>query len=92
MKPDSQTNATVVSDTRGVVLLNNHVKPQHVSRSEEERLAVRLDFDIPEEEKEFLKKRRSVVAKTLQELLGLESLPTSRQVRQRVALSPCTRC
>ncbi|XP_030011564.1 cytosolic phospholipase A2 zeta-like isoform X3 [Sphaeramia orbicularis] len=39
---------------------------------EEEELDVRMEFDIPHEEKEFLKKRKVVVAQSLQKLLGLE--------------------
>ncbi|XP_076599456.1 cytosolic phospholipase A2 zeta-like [Chaetodon auriga] len=40
---------------------------------EEEPLAVRLDFDIPPQEKEYLKKRKGVVAQALQKILGLGS-------------------
>ncbi|XP_030011021.1 cytosolic phospholipase A2 zeta-like isoform X2 [Sphaeramia orbicularis] len=39
---------------------------------EEEELDVRMEFDIPHEEKEFLKKRKVVVAQSLQKLLGLK--------------------
>ncbi|XP_076599468.1 cytosolic phospholipase A2 zeta-like [Chaetodon auriga] len=41
--------------------------------SEGEPLAVRLDFDIPPQEKEYLKKRKVVVAQALQKILGLGS-------------------
>ncbi|XP_051278881.1 cytosolic phospholipase A2 zeta isoform X6 [Dicentrarchus labrax] len=47
---------------------------------EEESLAVRLDFDIPPQEKEYLKKRKVVVAQALQKLLGLGSQPDSEKV------------
>ncbi|XP_068574974.1 cytosolic phospholipase A2 zeta-like [Cebidichthys violaceus] len=42
---------------------------------EGEGLAIRLDFDIPTQEKEFLKKRNVVVAQALQKLLGAPSDP-----------------
>jgi len=40
-----------------------------------ERLAVRLDFDIPTQEKEFLKKRSVVVAQALEKLFGAQNDP-----------------
>lgn len=43
--------------------------------SKAEFLAVRMDFDIPPEEKEFVMKRKVVVAQATQKLLGLESEP-----------------
>ncbi|XP_068183643.1 cytosolic phospholipase A2 beta isoform X2 [Antennarius striatus] len=42
---------------------------------EDDYMAVRLDFDIPKEEKEFIKKRKVVVSQALQKLLGLEAPP-----------------
>lgn len=48
--------------------------------SKGEFLAVRLDFDIPPEEKEFLKKRKVVVAQAFQKLLGLDSQPDPEKV------------
>lgn len=36
-------------------------------------MKVRLDFDIPAEEKAFLVKRREVVSRTLQKILKLKS-------------------
>ncbi|XP_056292175.1 cytosolic phospholipase A2 beta-like [Pseudoliparis swirei] len=42
---------------------------------EGERLAVRLDFDIPTQEKEFLKKRSVVVAQALEKLFGAQNDP-----------------
>ena len=49
--------------------------------SEEERLAVRLDVDIPTQEKEYLKKRKVVVAQALQKILGLGSPPETKKVK-----------
>ncbi|XP_034754738.1 cytosolic phospholipase A2 zeta-like isoform X2 [Etheostoma cragini] len=49
-------------------------------KGEEERLAVRLDADIPPQEKEFLKKRKVVVAQALQKILGLNSPPKTKKV------------
>ncbi|XP_035519760.1 cytosolic phospholipase A2 epsilon-like [Morone saxatilis] len=46
----------------------------------EEHLAVRLNFDIPAQEKEYLKKREFVVEQALQELLGISSLLESSKV------------
>ncbi|XP_063047121.1 cytosolic phospholipase A2 zeta-like [Engraulis encrasicolus] len=48
-------------------------------RSEDE-LAVRLDFAIPSEEKSFLEKRKEVVRKALQKLLGISSPPDREKV------------
>ncbi|XP_056292174.1 cytosolic phospholipase A2 zeta [Pseudoliparis swirei] len=42
---------------------------------EGEGIAVRLDFDIPTQEKEYLKKRSVVVAQALQKLLGAPTDP-----------------
>ncbi|KAF7667859.1 hypothetical protein LDENG_00040870 [Lucifuga dentata] len=47
---------------------------------EAERLAVRLEFDIPHQEKEYLKKRKPLVGQTLQKLLGLSSPPESNKM------------
>lgn len=41
--------------------------------SKEEFLEVRLDTDIPPEEKEFLKKRKVVVGQAFQKLFGLKT-------------------
>ncbi|XP_035859477.1 cytosolic phospholipase A2 zeta-like [Sander lucioperca] len=46
----------------------------------EERLVVRLDLDIPPQEKEYLKKRKVVVAQALQKMLGLGSPPETKKV------------
>ncbi|XP_031728916.1 cytosolic phospholipase A2 zeta isoform X1 [Anarrhichthys ocellatus] len=46
-----------------------------IETTEGEGLAVRLDFDIPTQEKEFLKKRDVVVAQALQKLFGAPSDP-----------------
>ncbi|XP_061694069.1 cytosolic phospholipase A2 zeta-like [Syngnathoides biaculeatus] len=43
-------------------------------------IAVRLDFDIPQQEKEYLKKRKLVVGQKMQELFGLDSPPSPDQV------------
>ncbi|KAJ8287363.1 hypothetical protein COCON_G00000220 [Conger conger] len=45
-----------------------------------EELDVRLGFDIPAEEKQFLEKRGAVVSRALQELLNLPSTPEPHQV------------
>uniref|UniRef100_A0A3Q2YTW0 PLA2c domain-containing protein n=1 Tax=Hippocampus comes TaxID=109280 RepID=A0A3Q2YTW0_HIPCM len=39
-------------------------------------IAVRLDFDIPPQEKEFLKKRKLIVGQNMQKLFGLDSPPS----------------
>lgn len=49
--------------------------------SKEERLVVRLDLDIPPQEKEYLKKRKVVVAQALQKMLGLGSPPETKKVK-----------
>ncbi|CAB1343553.1 unnamed protein product, partial [Coregonus sp. 'balchen'] len=41
---------------------------------------VRLDFDVPPEEKEFLKKRKVLVGQALQKELGLSSPPDPKKV------------
>ncbi|XP_078128687.1 cytosolic phospholipase A2 zeta isoform X2 [Sander vitreus] len=46
----------------------------------EEHLAVRLDLDIPPQEKAYLKKRKVVVAQALQKMLGLASPPETKKV------------
>ncbi|KAK5853525.1 hypothetical protein PBY51_014670 [Eleginops maclovinus] len=46
----------------------------------QDTFGVRLDFDIPCQEKEFLKKRKVVVAEALQNFLGLGSLPQPHKV------------
>lgn len=48
--------------------------------SEAEFFAVRLGFDIPPEEKEFLKKRKVVVAKTFKKILSLDFQPEPEKV------------
>ncbi|KAM9848230.1 cytosolic phospholipase A2 beta isoform 2-T2 [Aulostomus maculatus] len=51
-----------------------------IHEGDEELLAVRLDFDIPQEEKAYLEKRKPIVGQTLQKLLGLKSPLTPEQV------------
>ncbi|ROJ78927.1 Cytosolic phospholipase A2 zeta [Anabarilius grahami] len=46
----------------------------------DEQLDVRLDFDIPVEEKNFLVKRRNVVSQALQKALNLSSAPEPSKV------------
>lgn len=46
---------------------------------------MRLDFDIPEEEKNFLVKRRNVVSQALQKALNLSSAPEPSKVQQMQA-------
>ena len=41
---------------------------------------MRLEFDVPPQEKEFLVKRRKIVAEALQNLLGLDSPLSENQV------------
>lgn len=48
--------------------------------SAKENLHVRLSFDIPAQEKDFLMKRRVIVAEALQKLLGLKSPLSPEQV------------
>ncbi|KAI5622828.1 cytosolic phospholipase A2 zeta-like isoform X2, partial [Silurus asotus] len=48
--------------------------------SSDENMKVRLDFDIPPEEKVFLVKRREVVSRALQKFLSLERFLDSTQV------------
>ncbi|KAM3606464.1 uncharacterized protein V6R79_017023 [Siganus canaliculatus] len=48
--------------------------------SEEESYAVRLDFGIPPEEKEYLKQRKHVVTQALQKVLGFDSQPKPDKV------------
>ncbi|XP_057705231.1 cytosolic phospholipase A2 delta [Corythoichthys intestinalis] len=43
-------------------------------------VAVRLDFDIPQQEKEYLKKRKHFVGQKVQTLFGLDSPPSPDQV------------
>ncbi|XP_061645455.1 cytosolic phospholipase A2 beta isoform X1 [Phyllopteryx taeniolatus] len=43
-------------------------------------IAVRLDFDIPQQEKEYLKKRKLIVGQKMQQLFGLDSPPSPDQV------------
>ncbi|XP_034408437.1 cytosolic phospholipase A2 zeta-like [Cyclopterus lumpus] len=53
---------------------------------EGERLAIRLDFDIPTQEKEYLKKRSVVVAQALQELFGAPTDPKKVEHREATLL------
>ncbi|XP_064790417.1 cytosolic phospholipase A2 zeta-like [Oncorhynchus masou masou] len=46
----------------------------------DDEFEVRLDFDIPPEEKEFLKKRKVLVGQALQKELGLSSAPDPKNV------------
>ncbi|XP_051937152.1 cytosolic phospholipase A2 beta-like [Hippocampus zosterae] len=46
----------------------------------DDHIAVRLDFDIPPQEKEFLKKRKLIVGQNMQKLFGLDSPPSASQV------------
>ncbi|XP_077352328.1 cytosolic phospholipase A2 beta [Festucalex cinctus] len=46
----------------------------------DEYIAVRLDFDIPQQEKEYLKKRKLIVGQKMQQLFGLDSPPSPDQV------------
>ncbi|XP_077438095.1 cytosolic phospholipase A2 beta [Vanacampus margaritifer] len=46
----------------------------------DEHIAVRLDLDIPQEEKEYLKKRKLIVGQKMQHLFGLDSPPSPDQV------------
>ncbi|XP_071368771.1 cytosolic phospholipase A2 zeta-like [Centroberyx affinis] len=52
----------------------------HTDDGMEEGLAVRMDFDIPPQEKEYLEKRKVVVGQALQKLLGLSSPPGPKKV------------
>ncbi|XP_037127811.1 cytosolic phospholipase A2 zeta isoform X5 [Syngnathus acus] len=46
----------------------------------DDHLALRLDFDIPPQEKEFLKKRKLIVGQNMQKLFGLDTPPSPDQV------------
>uniref|UniRef100_UPI003AABA0C7 cytosolic phospholipase A2 zeta-like n=1 Tax=Centroberyx gerrardi TaxID=166262 RepID=UPI003AABA0C7 len=52
----------------------------HTDDGTEEGLAVRMDFDIPPQEKEYLEKRKVVVGQALQKLFGLSSPPGPKKV------------
>ncbi|XP_076022238.1 cytosolic phospholipase A2 beta-like [Genypterus blacodes] len=52
----------------------------HTHESEDEPLAVRLQSDIPPQEKEFLKKRKVIVGQGLQKLLNLSSPPEPKKM------------
>ncbi|XP_019737733.1 cytosolic phospholipase A2 beta isoform X2 [Hippocampus comes] len=43
-------------------------------------VAIRLDFDIPQQEKEYLKKRKLIVGQKMQKLFGLDLPPSPDQV------------
>ncbi|XP_061913871.1 cytosolic phospholipase A2 beta-like [Entelurus aequoreus] len=45
-----------------------------------DNLAVRLDFDIPQQEKEYLKKRKTIVGQNMQHIFGLDSPPPPNKV------------
>ncbi|RXN38789.1 cytosolic phospholipase A2 zeta-like protein [Labeo rohita] len=51
-----------------------------ITKSSDEELDVRLDFDIPVEEKNFLVKRKKVVSQALQKALNLSSAPDPNKV------------
>ncbi|XP_049591832.1 cytosolic phospholipase A2 beta-like isoform X2 [Syngnathus scovelli] len=46
----------------------------------DDHIALRLDFDIPPQEKEFLKKRKLIVGQNMQKLFGLDTPPSPDQV------------
>ncbi|XP_061694066.1 cytosolic phospholipase A2 zeta-like isoform X2 [Syngnathoides biaculeatus] len=46
----------------------------------DDQIAVHLDFDIPQQEKEYLKKRKLIVRENMQKLFGLDSPPSLDQV------------
>lgn len=56
---------------------NPHPPPPRCSSGD---LDLRLGFDLCDGEKEFLDKRKQIVSKALQQVLGLSQAPTSDQV------------
>ncbi|XP_047432421.1 cytosolic phospholipase A2 epsilon-like isoform X2 [Mugil cephalus] len=48
--------------------------------STDKQFDIRIDYDIPEQEKEYLKKRKAVVAQAFEKLLGLSSPLSSDKV------------
>lgn len=49
--------------------------------SMQEHLAVRIDYDIPTQEKEYLKKRKVITAQALKKTLGLSAPLQSKEVK-----------
>lgn len=74
LPPQHRTNVSLALDKDMVDL------ELELSERAKEDLGVRLDLDVPPQEKEFLQKRRRIVAEALQSLLGLDSLLSDRQV------------
>ncbi|XP_076599459.1 cytosolic phospholipase A2 zeta-like [Chaetodon auriga] len=77
------TNLTVGKKETEVFIINPEETVDldvETHECEEDPLAVRLDFDIPPQEKEYLKKRKGVVAQALQKILGLGSQLGPEQV------------
>jgi hypothetical protein len=58
----------------------------------DDEFEVRLDFDIPPEEKEFLKKRKVLVGQALQKELGLSSSPDPKKVHGDEFYALITHC
>lgn len=62
-------------------LLNGHLTPQpYPTRDSSGDLDLRLGFDLCDGEREFLDKRKQIVSKALQQVLGLSQAPDSGQV------------
>ncbi|XP_077351530.1 cytosolic phospholipase A2 beta-like [Festucalex cinctus] len=45
-----------------------------------DHIAVRMDFDIPPQEKEYLKKRKVIVGQNMRKLFGLDTTPSPDQI------------
>lgn len=65
---------------RGSPPLNSHPAPTPSHRGSSGDLDLRLGFDLCDGEREFLDKRKQIVSKALQQVLGLSQAPTSDQV------------
>ncbi|XP_073683027.1 cytosolic phospholipase A2 zeta [Garra rufa] len=77
LKPLPAKQQMTVSLPLGEKKVDLHLKTD--DRSDED-LDMRLDFDIPEEEKTFLVKRKKVVSQALQKALNLSSAPDPNKV------------
>ncbi|XP_054653674.1 cytosolic phospholipase A2 beta-like isoform X2 [Dunckerocampus dactyliophorus] len=74
LPPEHTSNVSLVIDQDRVDLnVETH-------ESVDNHLAVRLDFDIPQQEKEYLKKRKLFVGQNMQKLFGLDSPPSPNKV------------
>nr|XP_057912632.1 cytosolic phospholipase A2 zeta-like [Doryrhamphus excisus] len=74
LPPEHTSNVSLLIDQDTVDLnIETH-------ESVDNPLAVRMDFDIPQQEKEYLKKRKIIVRQNMQNLFGLDSPPSPNKV------------